>query len=128
MNNCLQFQKALIILPTLLITTSSYSQQEPVFRKSNFGIEIIASVLPPATITRDQGNYRLRSQLQSAYDLGVNYLYNINKQLVVSTGVHIVVGKRNFFLRTQKYDAPLIEEKTLWGAVRIPLLVEKKFT
>ena len=143
MDNCLLDRKALVVFLAILITQFSFCQpgstmkalKEPgTFKKSNLSVEITASVLPGAKISRDQGKYKLRSSLQSSYDLGINYLYNVNKNLLISSGLHMVVGKRNFFANIPSEDLPgfningvlLIEDKELWGSFRVPLLAEKK--
>jgi hypothetical protein len=144
MDNCLSGPKALVAFLAIPITQISFcqsastvnvSKEAGIFKKSNLGIEVTTSILPGAKITRDQGNYKLRSSLQSSYDIGINYLYNINKKSLISAGVHIIVGKRNFFANIPSEDLPgfngsgtrLIEDKGLWGSFRVPLLVEKKF-
>jgi hypothetical protein len=70
--------------------------------------------------------------LQSSYDLGINYIHYLNKSLSISTGLHFIVGKRNFFADIPSEDINnwdgrnIIEDKELWGSIRIPLLIEKK--
>src|SRR6266498_359910 len=88
----------------LLNNSYEYLNSEIVLKKSNFSIEATASMLPKAKITREKGNYRLRSHLQSAYDIGINYLYSVNKSLLISSGFHFIVGKRNFFLNIPTED------------------------
>src|SRR5688572_18905053 len=108
----------------------SYGQHET--RQSNFGVEVIASILPPAKITRQSGSYELRSHLQSSYDIGINYLHYLKSDLIFSTGFHFIIGKRNFFANIPSADINFwdggisIEEKELWGSFRIPFLFEKK--
>ena len=104
-------------------------------RQNNFGVEIIASILPPAKITRQTGRYELGSHLQSSFDIGINYLHYLHKSLSISTGLHFIVGKRNFFINIPPSDLTnsnpsglLIEQKELWGSLRIPLLLEKKIS
>ena len=52
--------------------------------------------------------------------------------MIISSGLHFVVGKRNFFANIPSGDINnwdgrnIIEDKELWGSFRIPLLVEKK--
>ncbi|HEX7905971.1 MAG TPA: hypothetical protein VF487_18995 [Chitinophagaceae bacterium] len=113
------------------IKAHDFLEKEELFKRNHLGIEITASVLPKATIQKEEGKYELKSHLQSSYDLGINYLHSINKSLSVSVGLHFVVGKRNFFANIPSEDINnlngqnFIEEKELWGAVRIPLLLEK---
>jgi hypothetical protein len=104
--------------------------------RSDFSINFSVSVLPPAKITRDQGNYSLQSRLQSAYELGFNYIFNANKTLAFKTGVTAVLGRWNFYSRIPDYDlpgyssatgAPLIWSKDVWGAAKLPLIFEQKF-
>ena len=144
-------QKGVITLLILLISVSGLCQvaskteyifidqnteikKEIGFKKSNVSIEITAAMLPKAKISRTEGNYRLQSRLQSAYDGGINYIYNVNKHLLISSGFHVVIGERNFFLNVPSEDVIrynvsghlIIFDKEIWGAIRVPLLVEKK--
>lgn len=106
----------------------------PVLKRSNFSIEITASVLPKAIITRTEGSYRLHSHLQSAYDAGINYIYNFNENLSVSSGLRIIIGKRNFFLNVPSEDLSrynlnghlIIEDKEIWNVVSVPVWFEKR--
>lgn len=117
-----------------IFTDLNTINNEIVLKKSHFSIEISASVLPKAKISRTEGNYRLQSRLQSAYDGGINYIYNVNKHLLISSGFHVVIGERNFFLNVPSEDVSrynvsgrlIIFDKQTWGAIRVPLLVEKK--
>jgi hypothetical protein len=112
--------------------SSEVFRTNEVLKKNNLGIEIIASVLPNAKITKEEGKYELKSRLQSSYDLGINYLHSLNKSLLISTGLHFIIGKRNFFANIPSRDINnwdgrnIIEDKDLWGSFRIPLLIEKK--
>lgn len=118
----------------LLSNSYKYFNNEMVLKKSNIGVEITASMLPKAKITRETGNYRLRSRLQSAYGIGINYLYNVNKSLLISSGFHVNIGKWNFFANIPSEDLSrynvsgrsIIWSKDIWGAMRIPVLIEKK--
>jgi hypothetical protein len=121
-------------LLTLTLITIAESLPGQLLNKNNIGIEITASILPKATITRIEGNYRLQSHLQSAYDLGINYIRNLKENLVISSGFHVTIGKMNFFANIPDRDLIryningklLIEDKETWGAIRIPLTIEKK--
>lgn len=103
-------------------------------KKTFMGIEITSSVLPKAKIMKIEGKYKLQSHLQSSYDLGLNFLYKISEKTSISTGIHFVVGKWNFFADLPNQDLTpyisdgrkIIENKELWGAFRIPFLLEKK--
>lgn len=115
-------------------STSMNTNSELPLKKNKFGIEITTSILK-AKITRERGNYTLRSHLQSAYDAGINYIYDINQSLSISSGFHLVIGIRNFFANIPENDIPgrssnppVIEDKDLWTAIRIPLWVEKKIS
>jgi hypothetical protein len=148
---CLKIQKGLATLLAFVLTEFSYSQHvllvednfsdtvvffksEKSTKKGNLSIEVTASILPKARITRDEGNYKLKSRIQSSYGLGINYLYDINKSIAVTSGLHFIVGKRNFFLNIPSEDISqynlsghlIIEDKELWGAFWIPLQLEKK--
>lgn len=112
--------------------TSRNMNSELAMKKNKIGIEITTSVLQ-AKITREQGNYRLRSHLQSAYSIGINDIYSINQGLSISSGFHFVIGIRNFFANIPDNDIPgypseppVIEDKDSWAAIRIPILIEKK--
>jgi hypothetical protein len=114
--------------------TFSHNNNEMALKKSILSFEITASLLPKARITRETGNYRLQSRLQSAYDGGINYIYNVNRNLSISSGFHAIVSKWNFFANIPSEDLSqfnldgrsIIWDKDIWGAIRIPLLVEKK--
>jgi len=118
-----------------VVDTKSNSDGQHEIKQNNFGIEAIASILPPAKITREEGKYVLKSHLQSSYDLGINYLHRLKNDLIFSTGFHVIIGKRNFFINIPSsdlgYSNPyglLIEQKELWGSLRIPFLIEKKIS
>jgi len=117
------------------VDTKSISDAQYETKQNNFGVEAIASILPPAKITREEGNYVLKSHLQSSYDLGINYLHHLKNDLIFSTGFHVIIGKRNFFINIPSSDLAnsnpyglLIEQKELWGSLRIPFLIEKKIS
>lgn len=147
MHNCLINLKSFLAIVGILFSQFSFCQSSPAidtsvstklagFTKGNLSIELMASVLPKANISRDGGKYHLKSLLQSSYDLGINYIYNINRKWNITTGLHFVVGKRNFYMDLPVGDAGpsypdmggprFIEDKELWGSFRIPLLVERK--
>src|SRR6187402_3139041 len=98
MFNCFIYRKRLLTVFLALITKSGLGQTSPTetfslndslkFKKSNFSIEVVASILPPAKITRESGNYQLNSHLQSSYDIGINYLHSLKNNLFFSTGLH----------------------------------------
>jgi hypothetical protein len=102
-------------------------------KRGNISLEVVASLLPKAKIIKTKGSYKLQSHLQSAYDLGINYLYNVDKTIKITSGVHFVLGKRNYFLDVPNEDVSayttdgrkIIEGKELWGAFRIPILIQK---
>ena len=148
MYNCLKKRYKLLTVLFVFLTKSGLCQlpSEYIFnnvpmnlksglpmKKNKVGIEITASVLPKAKITREAGNYRLRSHLQSAFDAGINYIHDINQSLSISSGIHVVIGIRNFFANIPDNDIPgypseppVIEDKDLWATVKIPLLIEKR--
>jgi len=146
MFNCFIYRKRLLTVFLVLITKSGVGQTSPSqnisindslkFKKSNFSIEVVASILPKAKITwNENSKYHLQSYLQSSYDLGINYIRYLNQYLSISMGLHLVVGKRNFFINIPSSDLTnsnpsglLIEQKELWGSLRIPLLIEKKIS
>ena len=118
----------------IFVNSFSHDNNEMPLKKSILSFEITASVLPKARITRETGNYRLQSRLQSAYDGGIDYIYNVNRNLSISSGFHAIIGKWNFFANIPSEDLSqynldghsIIWDKDIWGAVRVPLLVEKK--
>ena len=128
---CLGLLLAKICLCQTVDTKSISNGQLEETRQNNFGIEIIASILPPAKITRQSGNYELSSRLQSSYDIGINYLHSLKNNFRFSAGFHFVFGKRNFFANIPSSDINnwdgrnIIEDKELWGSFRIPFLFEK---
>ncbi len=135
--NIFKFLGTLLVLnfPALGFSqfNSGYNVEERINSKKNYlGIEIVLSILPQAKITKAEGKYVLRSQLQSSYELGINYIHIISKSLNISTGVHFILGKRNFFVNIPSEDinnidgSKLIEDKALWGSFKVPLLIEKK--
>src|ERR1043165_596681 len=89
-------------------------------KKNNFGVEVVAAILPKAKIKRQSGNYTLHSHIQSSYDVGANYLHQFNNNSIFLTGLHLVVGKRNFFANIPSADINnwtgrnIIESKELW--------------
>jgi hypothetical protein len=138
------YQKSTFTLLIVVIAKCSAAQVNSIgdgtnkgkLDRSDFSINLSVSVLPPAKITRDQGNYRLQSKLQSAYELGFNYIFNANKTLSFKTGVTAVLGRWNFYSKIPDDDlpgyssatgAPLIWSKDVWGAVKLPLIFEQKF-
>ena len=151
MQNFIKYRKCSLTLLTIHFTAISFGQftsefkndlteidqsfNNKTFKKAFFAVEATVSLLPKAKITTLEGNYKLQSHLQSAYDLGINYLRYINEKWNLSTGFHFIVGKRNFFVHIPQSDLTnsnpyglLIEEKELWGSFRIPLLIEKKLS
>ena len=111
---------------------TNISNEQLKFKESNLGVEVIASILPQAKITSQSDRYKLRSHLQSSYDIGINYLHYTKSNLIFSTGLHLIIGKRNFFANIPSEDINnwdgrnIIEDKELWGSIRVPFSVEKK--
>ena len=113
MQNFIKYRKCSLTLLTIHFTAISFGQftsefkndlteidqsfNNKTFKKAFFAVEATVSLLPKAKITTLEGNYKLQSHLQSAYDLGINYLRYINEKWNLSTGFHFIVGKRNFF-------------------------------
>lgn len=105
-------------------------------QKPYVGLEIIASMLPPAKIKRREGNYRPYSRLQSSYEIGLNYHYDRPKQITFSYGFHLIVGKTNFFLSIPEEDTRafpyqidghrIIELKDVWWAFKFPFMIQKE--
>jgi hypothetical protein len=140
MFSCFIYRKRLLASFLVLITKSGLGQTSPTqnfsindplkFKKSNFSIEAVVSILPKAKITWNEDS---KYHLQSSYDLGINYIRYLNQYLSISTGLHFIVGKRNFFADIPSEDINnwdgrnIIEDKELWGSLRVPLLIEKKF-
>jgi hypothetical protein len=100
-------------------------------KKSNFGFELMASVLPPANIRQAPGNFKLKSRIQSSYDVGINYIRKFEKKWSISAGLHFTVGKWNYFrivpgAVTGSSNDLYLEFKELWGSFRLPLMAEKQ--
>jgi hypothetical protein len=114
------------------VVSPSLQRTEVKLKKGSLGFEIKASMLPKAKITRESGSYQLQSYLQSSYSLGADYLFAVKKNLLISSGLHLVIGKRNYFANIPSQDIndwdgrKIIEEKELWSHVQIPLSVEKR--
>lgn len=102
-------------------------------KKGKFSFELTASALPKAKITRAEGDYVLKSHIQSAYSFGANYNYSLNKEVTIILGVHFVIGKWNYFLDVPSQDVEqyrisgrkIAEGKELWSVIRVPLIIEK---
>lgn len=102
-------------------------------KKGRLSLELTASMLPKAKISRTEGDYVLKSHIQSAYSVGVNYNYSFNKKTVIISGMHFVLGKWNYFLDVPSQDVnqyrisgrKIAEGKELWSTIRIPLVVDK---
>ena len=115
--------------PEIADSTKTFS-----YKKRSLGIELTASTLPKATIISTGGSYKIKSLLQSSYDLGLNYNRTIKKDLDITAGIHFVVGKWNFYMNVPPEDLGpsysdgrrIIELKELWGAFRFPLQVRKR--
>ena len=151
MQNRNKYRKCSLTLLVIHFTAISFGQFTPefkndlteidqsfdtkTFKKAFFAVEATALLLSKAKIKTLEGNYKLQSHLQSAYDLGINYLRYINEKWNLSTGFHFIVGKRNFFVHIPQSDLTnsnpyglLIEEKELWGSFRVTLLIERKLS
>jgi hypothetical protein len=121
-------------LEKILNAQTMTNKKEIGLKRSNFSFEIAVAVQPKANISRTEGNYTLQSSHKPSYDGGLNYVHNINKDWLVSSGFHVVLGERNYFAHVPDEDVRsffptgrfIIFNKALWGAVRVPLLVERK--
>lgn len=150
-NLLISYQKSVITLLIVTIANCSAAQLNsyknelsPEFHKrdtikekldrSDFSIDLSVSSVPPAKITRNQGTYRLQSRLQSAYDLGFNYVYNVNRNISLITGIGATVGTWGFYLNIPDEDVSaynvsgslIVWHKNVWSQLKIPLLIEKK--
>lgn len=118
----------------LFTDQAKHINNEKGFKRSHISLEISIAMQPKANISRTEGNYTLQSSHKPAYDGGINYIYNVNEHLLISSGFHVVLGERNFFANVPSEDVSryrvsgrlIIWDKGLWGALRVPLLVEKK--
>jgi hypothetical protein len=116
------------------IDKTKYINKKIGLKRSHVSLELSVAMQPKANISRTQGNYTLQSSHKPAYDGGLNYIYNINKDWSVSSGFHVVLGERNYFAHVPNEDVAsfrangrlIIWDRSLWGAVRAPLLVERK--
>jgi hypothetical protein len=146
---CLKNQKGLITLLVFLISISCFSQEEMFSkrislskndleekRKSKLCIEITSSILSKPAITRDMGNYKLKSRLQPGYDLGLIIKKEMKNDLFISYGVHVTIAKWMYYAKVPSADlppgyssadrAPIIWSKSVWGLIRLPVLLEKR--
>jgi|GEM_PF-2238924 len=111
-----------------------YSSNNESSKKNKLGLEVSSAILPKATIIKTSGKYKLQSRLQSSYDLGMNVIFKISKYTLITSGLHFIVGKRNFFLNVPDEDVRpiradgllLLDDKELWGAFRIPFCLDIK--
>jgi hypothetical protein len=150
MNKFKKTQKGWLALLCLLIANICFSQtaaiegnglspiqnysKEKNLNKTNIAIEVSSYILPKAKIIKISGNYKLQSRLQSAYDIGVNFICTSSKRTAISYGIHFIVGKRNFDLNVPSEDVrqfnadgrSLLDDKELWGAFRFPVLIERR--
>jgi hypothetical protein len=148
-----QTQKGFTVLLCLFITNAGICQVAPMVEpevrpemnirkkkertKPYVGIEIASYMLPQAKIKKTEGKYKLRSRLQSAYEIGLNYFYEKPKGIAFYFGFHFIVGKINFFLTVPPEDTRvflyppdgslILEYKELWGAFKFPFLFSKEF-
>ena len=102
-------------------------------KKGRFAFEVIVSMVEKPTVNKEKGSYNLQSRVMSAYDAGLNYIFSATRNLSISSGLHGVIGKRNWFSRIPPEDLKdfyssnqpfLIEDKDIWGAIKIPLIFE----
>jgi len=102
--------------------------------RANFAIEIGTNLLPKAKITTDSGIYKLRSRIQSSYSIGLNYRRIMNPKTTLTIGLHLQIGKRNFYSKIHDSglrgytdpESPLfLEDKALWSNIGIPFVLEK---
>lgn len=125
---------ALVVLLAFLSITVVQAQTK--VKRGQFGIEIIGSILPKANISQSTSDYRLRSVFQSSYELGFNKIYSINSVLYLSTGIHVIIGKYNYFMDLPEADMRqynifhgnrFLEGKHLWQTIKVPLIITKRF-
>lgn len=100
------------------------------------GIQTNACVLPKANIKTFEGNYHLRSALQSSFSIGVNYQINFTPSWGFSSGIRLDLIKRNFFLHIPDSDlpgylstggAPQIESKEIYPRLVVPIKIVRNF-
>jgi len=101
-------------------------------KQKHISFEIAAGMLPQVSIDNSVSKYKLRSYIQSCYDIGFNYHYYIKRNFAIITGLHFMAGKTNYFANLSPADVfdyngqRIVEEKDLWEELRIPLFFEKK--
>lgn len=110
------------------------SIQDTIKKRNSFAIELSGSMLPKANIKKIDGSYGLKSDIQSSYELGALYIHQISSGTKIITGVHVVVGKRNYYSYIPASDFPssmnitnelFIENKFTWSRFRVPVILEK---
>ncbi len=152
MYNCLNYIKNLLVFLTLLITKASFSQELttkdllPDFSQNKitdtvatgksagglFKLELATSVVNPGKFKQITGKYALQSNIQSSYSLGFIYSKLLDKGISFDIGAGIEIGKRNFHVDIPAIDnngfdgEKIIEDKSLWTAIRLPLTLEKR--
>ena len=139
--NSIKSSKLIVLIIFLLCYAIIGRSQDPtslkkspkIKQKNLIGIELSGSILPKATINRLGGIYQLESNLQSSYDLGIIYTIFQNADLRLISGLHFVIGKRNYYATIPASDFPspmnitndlYIEDKFTWSRFRIPVVLK----
>jgi hypothetical protein len=152
MYKCSKYQKGIMLLLVFCIleiffakvllaqiktdSLNESNSEKSQFQKSHVAIELIASVLPGANITKESGTYELKSRLQNSYDLGINYVYNFSQHVSLVTGFHVLIGTRNFqakipyedFIGYNLTGTLYVSNRDIWGSIRIPFMIQRKIT
>lgn len=127
-------QKRLITLLVVLLGKPCFSQVS--IKGNNVGIEFSSSVLVKPKITRIEGEYDLNSKLQPVYMLGLFWKKKINDKLYFHTGLYVYIAKWMYYVNVPVADLPpgysayenasIVYNKSVWGALGLPLIMEKK--
>ena len=130
------FSLSFIIL-FLFCTQKNFAQyNDKLVNRYIIGIQTNACVLPNANIKTIEGNYHLRSALQSSFSIGVNYQQNFTRLWGFGSGLRLDIIKRNFFLHIPDSDlpgylstegAPQIESKEIYPRLVVPIKIIRNF-
>lgn len=106
-----------------------------ILKQNILSLQINGSVLPRGNIKTIEGNYHLRSKLQSSFAVGADYQFNLSNFWSCISGIHINLTKTNFFLHIPDSDlpaflstngAPQIEEKEVNFRLMIPFKMVRR--
>jgi len=129
-NRC--FSLSLNVLFLFCAQKNSAQSSDHLVNRYIISIQTNACVLPKANIKTFEGNYHLRSALQSSFSIGVNYQINFTSSWGFGSGLRLDVIKTNFFLHIPDSDlpgyfstggAPQIESKDIYPRLVVPIKI-----